>query len=81
MQIAGLSAAALSFACWAQAVDKLAQAVGDELLRRVDGETDSAGLVAGVTRATSSHLRELSVLPRTATDHFDARLARVPTHT
>jgi len=78
MQIAACSAAARSLAGWAQAADRLAQTVGEELLRRVDGESDSAELVAGITRATSAHLRELSVLPRTATDHFDARLARVP---
>ena len=77
MQIAGFAAVAMSFAGWAQAVDRLAQAVGDELLRRVDGETDSAELVVRVSRATDSHLRELSGLPRAATDHFEARMARV----
>jgi hypothetical protein len=71
----------MSFAGWARAVDRLAQALGDELLRRVDGETDSAELVAGLSRATSSHLRELSVLPRAAVDHFDARLVRVHNET
>ncbi|HEY2372641.1 MAG TPA: hypothetical protein VGH82_08820 [Gaiellaceae bacterium] len=50
-------------------------------MRRVDGETDSAELVARLSKATSSHLRELSELPRTASDHFDARLARVPINT
>jgi hypothetical protein len=64
---------------WAQAADRFAQTVGDELLRRVDGETDSAELIARVTAATNSHLRELSALPRAAADHFDTRLARVPT--
>ena len=81
MQIAGFAAAATSLAGWAQAADRFAQVVGDELLRRVDGETDSAELVACLSRATSSHLRELSALPRAAADHFDARLARVPTDT
>lgn len=81
MQIAGYAAAATSFACWAHSVDRLAQAAGDELLRRVDGETDSAELVVRLTRAASAHLRDVSALPRTATDHFDARLARVPTNT
>jgi len=81
MQIAGCAAAAMSFAGWAQSLDRFAQAVGDELLRRVDGQTDSAELVAQVSRAANSHLRELSTLPRTATDHFDARLARVPDNT
>jgi len=81
MQIAAFSAAATSFAAWARAADRLAQDVGNELLRRVESETDSAGLVVGVTRATSSHLRELGELPRIASDHFDARLARVPIDT
>jgi hypothetical protein len=81
MQIAGCAAAAMSFARWAQAVDRFAQVVSDELLRRVDGETNSAELVVRLSRATSSHLRELSALPRTATDHFDARLARVSNDT
>jgi hypothetical protein len=75
MQIAGFAAAAMSFAGWAQAVDRLAQTVGDELLRRVEGETDSAELVVRLSRATSSHLHEVSTLPRTAADHFQARLA------
>ncbi len=81
MQIAGCAAAAASFAGWAHAVDRFAQAVGDELLRRVDGESDSAELLARLSRATSSHLHELSGLPRTATDHFDTRFARVPNDT
>jgi hypothetical protein len=81
MQIAGCAAAATSIAVWAQAVDRFVQVVGDELLRRVDGDTDSAELVARLTRAVSSHLGDLSTLPRTATDHFDARLARVPKNT
>jgi hypothetical protein len=81
MQIAGVAAVATSLAGWAHAVDRFAQVVGDELLRRVDGETDSAELVACLSRATSSHLRELSTLPRAATDQFDARLARVPNNT
>ena len=54
-----------------------AQTVGEELFRRVDGESDSPELAARLTAATSLHLRELATLPRMATDHFDARLARV----
>jgi hypothetical protein len=76
MQIAGGAAAAMSFAGWAQAVDRFAQVVGDELQRRIDGETDSTELVVRIRRATSSHIRELSALPRAAADHFDTRFAR-----
>jgi hypothetical protein len=76
IEIAACTAAVKTLAGWAQAADRLAQTVGDELLRRVDGESDSPELVARLTAATSSHLRELATLPRAATDHFDARLAR-----
>ena len=81
MQIAGFAAVATSLTDWAQAAGRFAQFVGDELLRCVDGEADSAELLARLSRATSSHLRELSAVPRAATDHFDARLARVSTDT
>jgi hypothetical protein len=76
IEIAALTAAVQTLAGWAQAADRFAQTVGDELLRRVDGETDSPELVARLTAATSLHLRDLSTLPRMATDHFDARLGR-----
>ena len=78
IQIAAGTAAAKTVADWAQATDRFAQTVGDELIRRVDGESDSPELAARLTAATSSHLRELSALPRTASDHFDARLGRAP---
>jgi hypothetical protein len=76
IQIAAGTATAKTVADWAQAADRFAQTVGDELIRRVDGESDSPELVARLTAATSSHLRELSALPHTASDHFDARLGR-----
>jgi hypothetical protein len=78
IEIAACTAAARMLSGWAQAADRYAQTVGKELLRRVDGESDLPELVASLTAATSSHLQELATLPRMATDHFDARLARVP---
>jgi hypothetical protein len=76
IQIAALIAAGKAVAGWAHAADRLAQAVGDELLRRVDGETDSRELIVGVASATNVHLRELAALPSAAASHFDARLSR-----
>ena len=81
IQIAAWTAAAKTVAGWAYAADSFAQTIGDELLRRVDGESDSPELVARLTAATSSHLRELATLPRAASDHFDARLGRAPSTT
>jgi hypothetical protein len=77
IQIAALTAAGKAITGWAHAADHFAQAVGDELLRRVDGETDSRELIVGVASATNAHLRELAALPSAAADHFDARLSRV----
>src|SRR5213595_888813 len=73
IQIAALGAAGKAIAGWAHAADRLAQAVGDELLRRVDGETDSRELVVRVASATNVHLRELAALPSAAANHFDTR--------
>ena len=78
IQIAACATAAKTLTEWVQATDRLAQAVGDELLRGVNRETDSAELVSRVSAAAGDHLRELTALPRTAADHFDARLARIP---
>jgi hypothetical protein len=76
IQIAALSAAGKAVAVWTQAADRLSQTVGDELLRRVEGETDSRELIVRVVSATNVHLRELTGLPSAVADHFDARLSR-----
>jgi hypothetical protein len=76
IQIAALGAAGKALAGWARAADRLAQAVGNELLRRVDGESDSRESIVRVASATDAHLRELTELPRAAATHFDARLGR-----
>ena len=78
IQIAALTTAGNAIAGWAHAVDRLAQTVGDELLRRVDGEVDTGELIARVASATNVHLRELTTLPSAAADHFNTRLSRVP---
>ena len=76
IQIAALGATGKAIAEWAHAANRLAQAIGDELLRRVDGETDSRELIVGVASATNAHLRELTALPSAAASHFETRLAR-----
>ena len=78
IQVAACTALAKAVAGWAQSADRLVQTVSDELLRRVEGESDSPELIARVSAATNAHLRDLTTLPRTAADHFERRLARVP---
>jgi hypothetical protein len=78
IQVAACTTAVTTFTRWAHSADRLAQAVADELLRRVDGERTAADVAAGVIAAGTTHFGELSALPRAAADDFDARLARVP---
>jgi len=73
LQVAALVAAGQAARGWAQATDRLTQAVGHELLRRIDGETNSSDLIVGVAAATNTHLHELAALPSTAVDSFDRR--------
>jgi hypothetical protein len=78
IQLAALSAVENALAGWAQAADRLAHAVGDELLRRVDAETNSRQLFVSVAAATGAHLHDVAALPRAAVNHLDARVARAP---
>jgi hypothetical protein len=80
-QVAAFEAAGKAVVGWAHAADRLVQAFGNELLRRVDGEIDSDELVVRVASAANAHLRDLAALPGAAADHFDARLSRASTDT
>ena len=80
IQIAACATAATTLAQWAEAADRFAQAIADDLLRRVDGENDGTSLVAHVTEASGRHLCELTALPRAAADQFDMHLARQSTN-
>src|SRR5579864_3464943 len=81
IQIAALTAAGTVVTGWARAADRFVQAIGNELLRRVDGETNSRELVVHLAAATNAHLRELTALPSEAVNHFDTRLSRGSTDT
>ncbi|HET7374976.1 MAG TPA: hypothetical protein VFJ20_16420 [Gemmatimonadaceae bacterium] len=78
VQIALATTAAKTLTDWAETTDRFAQAVGDELLRRLNRESGSAELSARITAAAGVHLRDLTALPHAGVDHFEARLARVP---
>ena len=81
LQIAAFTATGTALAGWAHALDRLAQAVGSELLRRIEGETNSSELIVGVASATHTHLHELATLPAVAANHFDARVSRASVET
>jgi hypothetical protein len=75
IQIAAATAGARLVAGWAHSADRYAQTLGDELLRRVEGQTDSTELLARVASATSNHLRDVTTLPSAAAEHFNNRLS------
>ena len=61
IQIAAVSAAGNAVGGWARAADRFAQTVGDELFRRIDGETDSRELFVRVQRTSDQGPRFLIV--------------------
>jgi hypothetical protein len=77
VEIAAVSAARNALGGWSHAADRFAQAIADELLRRVDRDTDSRELIVGIASAAHVHSCELTQLPSAAANHFDTRLARV----
>jgi hypothetical protein len=79
LQIAAVTATGKLVAGWAHAADRYVQALGDEVLRRIEGETASAEMVTSLATATRSHLHNVSALPGMAASHFTSQLARTPT--
>jgi hypothetical protein len=59
---------------WAQAADRYAQAVSNELLSRAQGETESHELVGRLATVSSAHLREVTALPTEVVSHFNSAL-------
>jgi hypothetical protein len=78
VQLATLTSLSKLVVGWAQAADRYAQAVSDELLGRASGETAPRELVGRLAVVSSRHLRELTGLPTDAVSHFNSELARRP---
>jgi hypothetical protein len=78
IQLATLTAWSKFLVGWAQAADRYAQAISDELLGRIRGETASGELLGRLASATSQHLREVTTLPNAAVNHFNMELTKNP---
>jgi hypothetical protein len=78
IQLASLTAASKFFVGWAQASDRYAQAISNELLDGLHGQTGSSELVGRLATVSSRHLHEITTLPNHAVDHFNAELAKTP---
>jgi len=59
-----------------QAADHYAQAVSDELLSRVHGETEPHELLGRLATVSSRHLREVTALPTDVVKHFNSELTK-----
>jgi hypothetical protein len=78
IQLATLTSLSKFFVGWAQAADRYAQAVSDELLSRAHGETASHELLGRLATVSSRHLREVTALPADAVSHFNSELTKQP---
>jgi hypothetical protein len=76
IQLATLTSLSKFFVGWAQAADRYAQAVSDELLSRAHGETASRELLGRLATVSSRHLREVTALPADVVSHFNSELAK-----
>jgi hypothetical protein len=76
VELATLTALSKFVVGWTQAADRYTQAVSDELLGRVHGETASHELLGRLATASSTYLHEVTALPTEVVSHFDAELAK-----
>jgi len=76
IQLASITAASRFFAGWAQSAERYTQALSDELLDRVHGETAPSELIGRLASVSSLHLRELTALPNAAVSHFNNQLTK-----
>jgi hypothetical protein len=79
IQLASITAASKFFAGWAQSADRYLQAVSNELLGRLHGETASSELVGRLATVSSQHMRDVTALPNAAVSHFNKELTKTPT--
>ena len=76
IQLATLTSLSKFFVGWAEAADRYAQAVSDELLSRAHGETASHELLGRLASVSSRHLREVTALPTDVVSHFNSELTK-----
>jgi hypothetical protein len=76
VQLATLTSVSKFFVGLTQAADHYAQAVSDELLSRVRGETAPHELVGRLATVSNRHLREVTALPTDVVNHFNSELTK-----
>jgi len=76
VQLASITAASGFLAGWVRSADRYAQAVSDELLDRMHGQTAPGELIGRLATVSSAHLREVTALPAVAVTHFETELTK-----
>jgi hypothetical protein len=76
IQLASITAASRLITGWVQSADRYAQAISDEVLDRMQGETPPGELIGRLATVSSVHLREVTALPAVAVTHFETELAK-----
>jgi hypothetical protein len=76
IQLASITAASRFITGWAQSADRYAQAISDEVLERMHGETPPGQLIGRLATISSAHLCEITALPTVAVNHFNNELTK-----
>jgi hypothetical protein len=76
IQLASITAASRFITGWVQSADRYAQAISDEVLDRMHGETPPGQLIGRLATVSGAHLREITALPAVAVSHFEDELAK-----
>jgi len=76
VQLATVTSVSKFVVGWAQAADRYAQAVSDELISRAHGETSGHELLGRLATVSTRHLREVTALPTDVVSHFNSELAK-----
>jgi hypothetical protein len=76
-QLAAVTAATTFWAGWADVAHRYAQNVSDELAKLEADDGDAGDLLGRITDLTREYLRELTDLPTTSVQHFNAQLETI----
>ena len=76
-QLAAVTAATTFWAGWAEMADSYAKSVSDELARLEREDGDAGDLLGRITDLTREYVRNLTELPTTSVQHFNAQLETI----
>jgi len=75
--LAAVTAATTFWAGWAEMADSYAKSVSDELVKLEREDGDAGDLLGRITDLTREYVRNLTELPTTSVQHFNAQLETI----